>query len=464
MRHPRSHAPLFALPIAALLGCLGDGALDRHGDTLEMSSAEVALVLDLVNYPGTSFEVLDKDARLDRRAAQNIVTYRNGPDGVTPTKDDLLFHTIEQLDRIPYVGPSALGKLLDFAAANPPPAAELVDGVFFRGWEVEAVVLGVNQATVEELRGLGLTTRAAENLVEAAPVASVSEIGDVPYVGPASLGRLRTNAGAWWKRLLGGGGGAGGTFAGVTFSDELAEIAIEIANRATFELLTGQGGMWTAGANRLIGARPYQDLAEVAGTQGIGTSTMQTLHDYADSGLWIDPELDCMNDPAGPCGGVVGGRTGGDLCDRDQPCGPGLVCAGLSQFEFGHCRENWKHGVFQSSAPLEIPSSTGAEIVETIQVTGLASVPEDIWITLALDHTDPDAIRITLVTPGGDRAVVWDGPTASRPFPTYERLVGCCIPRDDMVNGTWRLEVRNVRGRGTGQLTGHTLRLTSRWD
>jgi hypothetical protein len=463
MRHPRSHAPLLALPIAALLGCLGDGALDRHGDSLELSAADIAMVLDLVNYPGTTFEVLDQHVRLDRRAAHNIVTYRDGPDGLSPTDDDLLFDTIEELDAIPYVGPSALGKLRDHAAASPPPSSELVDGVFFRGWEAESVILGVNQASVAELRGVGLTLTASRNLVEAAPHASVTEIGKVPYVGPASLGKLRGNAGAWWNKHI-AASGAGGTFAGVTFSDEVAEVAIAIAGRATFEQLTGEGGMWTTGASRIIGGRPYEDLAEVADTWGIGTSTMQSLHDYAGSGLWIDPDTDCFNDPAGPCGGVEGGRVHGDLCDRDSPCGPGLVCAGISQFDFGHCRENWKHGVFQGSAPIAVPASAGAEAVETIQVTGLASVPEDIWFTLALDHTDPDSIRITLVTPGGDRAIVWDGPKASGPPPTSEKLVGCCIPRDDMVNGAWRLEVRNVGGRGTGQLTSHALRLTSRWD
>ena len=47
-------------------------------------------------------------------AASNIVTYRSGDPGDPP----IIFHALEELDRVPYVGPEAFARLLSLAKAK----------------------------------------------------------------------------------------------------------------------------------------------------------------------------------------------------------------------------------------------------------------------------------------------------------------------------------------------------------
>lgn len=73
-----------------------------------------ARVLTFANSAAATYEVLDIDVALDRRAARNIVDHRNGADGQRGSGDDDLFETVDELDAIPYVGRSALQKLESF--------------------------------------------------------------------------------------------------------------------------------------------------------------------------------------------------------------------------------------------------------------------------------------------------------------------------------------------------------------
>lgn len=63
------------------------------------------LILDLVNDRSTTEAVLDDDVGLDRRAAAGIIARRP-------------FATLAELDAVPYVGQSALDKLLEYARAT----------------------------------------------------------------------------------------------------------------------------------------------------------------------------------------------------------------------------------------------------------------------------------------------------------------------------------------------------------
>lgn len=65
-----------------------------------------------------TFEQLDIDVALDRRAAKGIVEHRDGPDGIPATSDDDPFDTLEELDAVPYVGKVAFAKLLAYAKAH----------------------------------------------------------------------------------------------------------------------------------------------------------------------------------------------------------------------------------------------------------------------------------------------------------------------------------------------------------
>ena len=164
---------------------------------LSLSDADAAAVVALANYPGTDLAVLDGGAGLDARAARGIIAKRNGADGVAPSPDDVTF-TLASLDAVPYVGNAAFGKLRSYALAHPAPAPETVETVAFKGWESEAVVWGVNHASAAELDSM-FDTRAATNLIAKRPFASVAAMGPVAYVGATVLGKLRTNARAWWN-------------------------------------------------------------------------------------------------------------------------------------------------------------------------------------------------------------------------------------------------------------------------
>lgn len=292
-----------ALPVAvlfALTGCIAgddDESLALSSSAVSISAADAELVLNLCNYPGTDVTVLDEAVGLDRRAAENIVVHRDGPDGVTPSGDDDRFDGVAELDAISYVGESAFAKLQQYATEHPAPAGEHVEGVDFSGWQAEAVIWGVNQASLEELDDtLALDARAAADLVAGAPFDSVEAIGWASYVGESALSSLRAYAPHWWTAMQGTAPepSLAGTYDDVVFDEDAATVALEIANLATHEQLV-EHGMWSQGATAMVDSRPYTTLDGVAGVSGVGTATMQALHDYAVSGDWapaVDPE-DC---------------------------------------------------------------------------------------------------------------------------------------------------------------------------
>lgn len=85
-----------------------DGGIDAGSD-------EAKAVLLLVNDPEVDFEELDDDARLNRRAASNIIAHRDGADELVGGGDDDLFDTLEELDDVRFVGSAALRALLEYA-------------------------------------------------------------------------------------------------------------------------------------------------------------------------------------------------------------------------------------------------------------------------------------------------------------------------------------------------------------
>jgi len=269
-----------------------DDAEDAQGSSelaLTLTPAETGQVLALVNDPATDLSVLDGRVGLDRRAASAIVTRRNGADGRAPTEDDVLFATLAELDAVPYVGDVAFGKLVRYAQAHPPPAAESVEGVSFQGWEAATVVWGVNTEAAAVLDRL-LDARAAKALVAARPFTSVTQMGAAAYVGPTALERLRRQAKAWWTARQGAASLAG-TFDGVAFDETLAPQALAIANGATRAQLLSHG-VASAPASALIAARPFSTLAAVAAVTGVGPATMQLLATWARSGTFGAAPLD----------------------------------------------------------------------------------------------------------------------------------------------------------------------------
>jgi len=133
-------------------------------------SVEADLILRAANE--LSFDELDVDASLDRRAAEGIVAARP-------------FATLDTLDAVPYVGTSALDKLYDIGV-------ERFGTEGLTPEEEDALILHIaNSATFEVLDDdVGLDRRAAAGIVEQRPFATVSDLDAVPYVGPSALADL----------------------------------------------------------------------------------------------------------------------------------------------------------------------------------------------------------------------------------------------------------------------------------
>lgn len=78
----------------------------------------VYATLALANDRALGVPALDDAVGLDKRAAENIVSWRSGVDAVDGTADDRTFMTIGDLDDINYVADSALAKMRDYAVAH----------------------------------------------------------------------------------------------------------------------------------------------------------------------------------------------------------------------------------------------------------------------------------------------------------------------------------------------------------
>ncbi len=91
----------------------GDGE-EIHG-VREGSNAGTG-ILNLVN--GATLPTLDDEVGLDKRAAEAIIAFRAGEDGLLATGDDAKFENLTQLEDASFVGASAFGKLLNYAKDN----------------------------------------------------------------------------------------------------------------------------------------------------------------------------------------------------------------------------------------------------------------------------------------------------------------------------------------------------------
>jgi phosphatidylserine/phosphatidylglycerophosphate/cardiolipin synthase-like enzyme len=209
---PKLYSGLFSVALlAALSGCtastLGEDEHAIGAATIASGSAEEAAVLALVNDPQVDFALLDDDVALDKRAATNIIAYRDGADALPETADDDLFDSVGELDAIPYVGSSALDKLLAYAVAHgympgteAPTEEELVFATL-------ALANDPNVDVVELDDAVSLDKRAAANIIEwragvdgidGTPddrtFMNIDQLDAIGYVGANALGRMRDYA------------------------------------------------------------------------------------------------------------------------------------------------------------------------------------------------------------------------------------------------------------------------------
>jgi hypothetical protein len=244
--------------------------------------------------------------------------------------------------------------------AHPLPQSEIVEGVMFSGEQVEAVVWGVNQATLAELDDdVALDVRAAEGLVAGAPWQDVSGMGEVSHVGPSALEKLRDYADRVWLDRLYGDGQAG-TYDGVVFDGPTATIALEIANDASADVLTDVAGIYPAGVDAIVANRPHASLADVAATPGVGPATMEALHALAVSDAW--PPAGCALDIAPVADPLLDGYD-----------------ADLRAFDPAAPYHRFRFGAYQlpACADLDAPETTDALYALLIAHADWASVIDD---------------------------------------------------------------------------------------
>lgn len=203
----RRIASIAAVALSAVVfGVIGCGGPVESFDEVSAAARlvdgtpEADAVLALLNAATTTVEVLDIDARLDVRAARNLIARRNGPDGVFGTADDRPFSTIAEVDAVKYVGPKALARLLQHADEQGLITADddlggRFDGVTFTHEEAQAVLRLVNTADRAALDDdLGLDRRAVDAIFAARPIATVEVLAGLYYVGTKALTILKAGA------------------------------------------------------------------------------------------------------------------------------------------------------------------------------------------------------------------------------------------------------------------------------
>ena len=186
----------------ALLACATPDAptvtLDEELATAKLASGdpEVVGLLAFLNDASTTVDVLDHEVPLDARAARNLISRRDGPDGVFGTADDSLFESREEVDDVRYVGPSALAALAAHVEAQgwvPEGDDELGtwDGVTFTVDEAAATVELAN--TLDETTldvDLALDRRAVNSILDARDISDVGELAGLYFVGQYALTTL----------------------------------------------------------------------------------------------------------------------------------------------------------------------------------------------------------------------------------------------------------------------------------
>ena len=167
-----------------------------HAALLDGTPDAVAL-LSFLNHPRTTVTLLDLTVPLDRRAAEGIIRHRDGLDKLPGTSDDNLFDSVVEVDAVPWVGPAALQRLMDFVASYGlvPEGDDLLgvwEGVAFTVNEAEATLRAANEADFELLDiDAKLVSTAVVSILDARPIVTIPQLARLYAVGPKTLETLR---------------------------------------------------------------------------------------------------------------------------------------------------------------------------------------------------------------------------------------------------------------------------------
>ena len=252
---------------------------------------------------------------------------------------------------------------------------------------------------------------------------TVAEIDDQYYVGDSALGLLldyaRDNGWITEDDVV-------GSWEGVTFTADQVDQVLALVNTASQAELDDDVGLDRRAAEGIVVQRPFDDVGTLADVPYVGPSALRDLQDYA--ATYVPPEL----------GGV------GDDCETSADCAPELRCAGAVAWGWGiMCVDTW--GVFSYDESHPIPDD-GTELVTSVDVQGLASVPIDVILTIDIDHPRPSDLVLSIDNFNGYGTTLWSGGDDD---PELEMVV-YAFPSDDMVHGLYNVPAHRYRRRRSG--------------
>lgn len=327
-----------------------------HG--IEIGSDDAEAVLDVANT--ASLGTLDNAVRLDVRAAQNIVDYRNGEDGQPGTDDDRVIDSLETLDGIAWVGPHAFGQLLEYAQ-DADDEIERVYGIRLGSVEADAILEVANESDFETLDDdVGLDVRAAENIIEYRKgddgqlgtesdrtFDDLYELDEISYVGPHAFELLLDYA-------------EDGDYVdedpqavhGILPDSTEGELILRLVNVASMETLDDSEavGLDVRAAENIVAERDddgIESLAALDDVSWVGPAGFERMNDYVmkhscdsrddceSAGLMcpVGSDRQCVPctsshhcDGNRVCDTYTNRCTVPDGCNDDADCGTGMEC------------------------------------------------------------------------------------------------------------------------------------------
>ena len=265
---------------------------------------------------------------------------------------------------------------------------------------------------------------------------TIAEVDAQYYVGDSALSRLLAWAEA--SGFVPDGDDVVGSWEGVSFTADQVGWTLELANTASFEALDEEVGLDSRAAEGIVAARPFADIGSLAEAYYVGGSALTDLRDHAS-----DAQL------SGPWGS----------CETSADCQEGLVCMGELAWGTGiQCVDDSMYGTFVSDTAVSIPDS-GATVSSTITVSGLATVPVDVVVTLDIDHDRPADLEVTIDNFNGYSETLW-----SNESDPEGSMVVRAFPSDDMVNGDYSIHITDTVTGEAGVLRGWELYIVSNWD
>lgn len=264
---------------------------------------------------------------------------------------------------------------------------------------------------------------------------TIAEVDDQYYVGDAALAALLDFASA--EGWVPGPNDVVGSWEGVSFTASQVTAVLELVNTASQAELDDDVGLDRRAAEGIVAARPLLDLNELGAVPWVGPSALRALQDYA-----ALAELAQVNED----------------CDTDADCADGLRCMGAVAYGSGiMCVDTW--GVFSWTGPESIPDD-GTELVSSVDVQGLASVPVDVILTIDIEHARPSDLVLSIDNFNGYGTTLWDGESDDVEL----EMVVRAFPSDDMVHGLYNVRLTDTVPGVQGTLRGWDLLVVSTYD